>query len=110
MATRPATAKAAASRASLAIVRTVKEPSRLFKDTIRDPPGPVAVRASESAAAPMAMNLQSTQMLVPGTGMLPDRNGRYPPVEVGGGNKYTGDWHRGSMHGKGEYEFADGRR
>ena len=58
----------------------------------------------------MAMNLQSTQMLVPGTGMLPDRNGRYPPVEVGGGNKYTGDWHRGSMHGKGEYEFADGRR
>jgi hypothetical protein len=56
------------------------------------------------------MNLQSTQMLVPGTGMLPDRNGRYPPVEVGRGNKYTGDWHRGSMHGKGEYEFADGRR
>ena len=51
-----------------------------------------------------------TQMLVPDTGMLPDRNGRYHLVEIGGGNKYTGDWRRGSMHGKGEYEFADGRR
>ena len=42
--------------------------------------------------------------------LLPDRNGRHPMVEIGGGNRYTGDWCRGSMHGKGEYEFADGRR
>ena len=50
-------------------------------------------------------------MLEPGTAMLPDRNGRYgKPVEIGGGNRYTGSWSRGSMHGEGEYEFADGRR
>jgi len=61
------------------------------------------------AAAIMAH--QATRMLEPGIAMLPDRNGRHgKPVDIGGGNRYTGDWSRGSMHGKGEYEFVDGRR